>query len=141
MENVISRDDISFFYKNGFLLIKDVFNCKDIIEIRNRFEEAQKNGIWKSAPYHTDTIMTDIYKFYPDFISVVFSKIHIQIAKDLLGDDCIMIPECAIHRNRYFDWLRDDINELGKDFCLQQDLSIIQTAIDRKSTRLNSSHL
>ncbi len=126
---LLSNNDISFFKKNGYLLVKDVFSQSDIFQLRKIFDDAKQTGTWNTSPYYTDTIMTDIYNFYPEIIDIIFSEKHIQVAKDLLGTDCILIPECAVHRNRYFDWHRDDINELGRDFSVNKDLSVIQTCI------------
>lgn len=126
---LLSNDDISYFKRNGYILVKEVFSQSDIFQLRKVFDDAQQTGKWNASPYHTDTIMTDIYNFYPEIIDTIFSEKHIQVAKDLLGTDCILIPECAVHRNRYFDWHRDDINELGKDFSSNKDLAVIQTCI------------
>lgn len=131
MHTYITEQQRNFFYEEGYLLIKGLFNNEVISNIRSIIEAGLKNGKWKQAHYHTKNITTDIYNLFPELVDLIFTEKYIQIMKDLLGDSCAIILEPAVHRNSYGYWHKDSsyLSLQNETFHLNDDFACAQTAI------------
>lgn len=125
----LNTEAIQFFKSNGYLLIRNVFNPTALIQLRDRFdadfsadtsEEEFENGIIYGA-----------YQRYPELIECLYSEKVIKALQLLLGHDIVMVPEPAVHRNRYFDWHKDIGNMLyhNPQFKVEDDYPMVQLAM------------
>ncbi len=95
------------FLRDGYCIINDVYTEDEILRGRQIFEEAFRNKDWQQAPFSSETIINDIYTFYPSLINIVFNEKYCSAIKQITGQNAGIIPECAVHHNRYFDWHKD----------------------------------
>ena len=95
------------FLQEGFLLIPDVYASDDLSFARQRLTEAFVHKKFHRSRFDNDHILTDIYQYFPELAPIVFNEKFKTIARDLLGENAVLIPECAVHRERFFDWHTD----------------------------------
>jgi len=131
MFTYLTEDQHTFFYEQGYLLIKNLYSKDNIDQVRLIIETGLKNGKWKEAFYNTENITTHIYNLFPELVDLIFTENYIKIMKDLLGENCSMIVEPAIHRNAYGGWHKDSsfLSIQGETFHLNKDFCCAQTAI------------
>lgn len=80
--NLLKRPAYSFGYKAG------LFKC------------------WCKKDGHA-TSHNDLYHFAPDVLPLIFTDAYIAGICDLLEGSATWIPECAVHRERFFGWHKD----------------------------------
>ncbi|MEL6925497.1 MAG: phytanoyl-CoA dioxygenase family protein [Bacteroidota bacterium] len=131
MPQFLTQEEVDQYYREGYLLAKAVYSVKTIDQIRDILAKALKNGTWQSAPYHNEGITTDIYRTMPELVDLIFNENYVQVFKDLYGPQMVILPEPAIHRNRFYYWHKDStfIDEQGKDFHWNEDFNAIMSAM------------
>ncbi|MEO6037723.1 MAG: phytanoyl-CoA dioxygenase family protein, partial [Saprospiraceae bacterium] len=104
---VLSPAEQQQFQQQGFLLIPQVYAPADLLVARAHFQKA----FLENTPYHgrfdSDTLLTDVYRHFPGLEQVVFNERTKDVARGLLGPEAALIPECAVHRERYPHWHKD----------------------------------
>jgi hypothetical protein len=104
---ILTDEQVSHYYQNGYLLIPGVFPLDKLHAAREVFIAAFESKLWENAPYSAPDIINDIFYFFPYLTNSLFPSVFFDIIKDLIGNDVIWIPECSIHRNRYIHWHKD----------------------------------
>jgi len=103
----LAKSDIELFQQQGYLLIPGVYRADDLLAARNVFQKAFGEKKLHDSRYDSDTLLTDIYTHFPQLAPLVFNEKYAAVARDLLGPDATLIPECAVHRERYIHWHKD----------------------------------
>lgn len=131
MHQVLTQEQVDFYFINGYLHVKDVYEPSVIDQIRDIFGKSLEDGKWEEAPYYNEGITTNIYSLFPELIPLVFNDKYIQILHDLFGKDCVTLPEPAIHRNRYYYWHKDStfLDEQRETFHWNDDFQAIMSAM------------
>src|SRR6185437_3448096 len=131
MPDVITKEQIQAFYTDGYLVVKGGYPIDELLKIRGIFDKAFAEELWKKSAFDTNEILSDIYLHFPDILNVIFSEKVINTLKDILGENLICIPECAVHRNRYINWHRDTtrMEKLGEKIHIGKDKMLIQCAV------------
>jgi hypothetical protein len=111
---ILSQNEIQKFYQQGYLLIPNVYEINDLLQARSLFDTEFSDNK-NPTIYDSPTLLTDIYTKIGGLEKTVFNTKYAQIAKDLLGNEAILIPECAIHRRRYIDWHTDTTEQERAD--------------------------
>jgi Phytanoyl-CoA dioxygenase (PhyH) len=104
---LLSNKDLEDFARDGFLLVPGVYDKSELLAARLLFEGAFKSRLLHKPVYDSETLLTDIYTYFPELANCIFNKKYMAVAKDLLGQDALFIPECAVHRERYPTWHTD----------------------------------
>lgn len=104
---MLKKTDIDFFFTNGYLLVKQVYDPADIETAREFFLMAFRKGLWKNSRYNSRDIINDIYRMYPELLDIVINETYAAALKSILGNDVIWLPECAVHYNRFINWHSD----------------------------------
>lgn len=104
---MLDENDRSFFQKNGYLIVRDVFAPETLLAARQRLESLFDEGIYQIAPHSNPHIINDLYRFAPDLLPLLFHEKFFDAVRDLLGPSAAWIPECAVHRERFFGWHKD----------------------------------
>ncbi|MCX6350843.1 MAG: phytanoyl-CoA dioxygenase family protein [Bacteroidetes bacterium] len=125
---VLSKTELDHFFREGYVVLKNVYPIDVINKWRNIFKDAFENKLWEIKPYDSPSIINDIYRVFPELENFVFTQKYIDAVKDILGDNIVCVPECAIHKNRFFDWHKDTtmmegdgetVHKLGNPSLLQ----------------------
>ena len=103
----LAKSDIELFQQQGYLLIPGVYRPDDLKAVRDIFQKAFAEKKLHDNRYDSDTLLTDIYRHFPDMAPLIFNEKYAAVARDLLGPDATLIPECALHRERYIHWHKD----------------------------------
>lgn len=103
----LSKSDVLQFREQGFLIIRNVYNPTDLLAARSLFQHAFSSAQFHDRRFDSDTLLTDIYSHFPELAGIIFNEKYWAVAKELLGEQATLIPECAIHRERYIDWHKD----------------------------------
>jgi len=131
MSTYITEQQYHFFHQEGYLLVKDLYSKANVKAIRSIIENGLKNGKWEEALYHNENITTHIYNIFPELVDLILTEKYIKVMKALLGEDCALVLEPAIHRNAYGNWHKDSsyLSLNGETFHLNNDFLCTQTAI------------
>src|SRR6185436_19033864 len=130
-DRVVTSEEKRSYFENGFLLVKNVYKTWEIQKIRSLIEASRENGVWSTAPYSNEGITTDIYRLIPELIPLVFNEDFVSVIKSLLGDNSVLIPEPAIHRNRFYYWHKDAtfLDEQREKFHYESSFHAAMTAM------------
>jgi hypothetical protein len=140
-------DKKAFFEKNGYVLIPNVYSQTEIEYARQLFDSAFQSELWKKSNFSSPYIINDIYRYFPELVPIIFNQKYVEALREILGNEIIFLPECAVHHNRYIDWHKDTTEqELGKIKSHQtEQFFLIQSAtyfqIDTNLTVVPGSHL
>ncbi len=104
---ILSKAQIDFFFREGYVIVKDVYSKEEIEYLRNFFKEKFEINFWKISEYNSPTIINDIYRHFPELVEIIFKPVYIDAVKNIFETNLICIPECCIHHNRFYDWHRD----------------------------------
>lgn len=104
---MLQENDLQFFKENGYLIVKDVFPKENLLSARACLEQLFQQEIYQHAPFSTPHIINDLYRFAPGILPLIFNERYFEAVRDLLGSDAAWIPECAVHRERFFGWHKD----------------------------------
>ncbi len=104
---MLQENDLQFFKENGYLIVKDVFPKEDLYNARACLEKLFQAEIYQQAPFSTPHIINDLYRYSPEILPLIFTERYFEAVRDLLGADAAWIPECAVHRERFFGWHKD----------------------------------
>lgn len=131
MPKILTESQIKEYFETGCLHVKDVYTRESIDKIRNILAQAIEDGTWNSAPHYNEGVTTDIFRTMPELVDLIFTERYIQIFKDLLGEDMVILPEPAIHRNRFYYWHKDStfLDEQGETFHWNKDFQAIMAAM------------
>jgi hypothetical protein len=148
---MLEKSDVDFFFRNGYLLVRQVYDPKDVEIARELFLKAFREGVWKNSKYDSSEIINDIYRIYPGLLDIVINEQYTAALKSLLGDEIVWLPECAVHYNRFTNWHRDTTEQELKgvkshknpDQFLLQCATYFQSNADRGGglTVIPGSHL
>ena len=127
----LSELAVSDFHRNGFILLPGIFSVNDMQAARETFLKAFSERLYESAPYSNETIINDIYSWFPELISVLLTPAFVNAIRSILGDDFVWMPECSIHRNRYIHWHKDTSYQEshGEHSHIGSESPLIQAAI------------
>lgn len=131
MHTFLTDQQIDSYYKNGFLLLEQIYSLSTITQIRSAFEKDYKGGGWKTAPYYNEGISTNIYKRMPHLVPLIFNQKFMLALKDLFGANCHLLPEPAVHKNRYYYWHKDStfLDEQRQGFHWRDDFEAAMTVL------------
>src|SRR2546423_28761 len=131
MPHLLTEAQVKSFYRQGYVLVKDVFAKDELTLIRNTFKEAFEKELWRKSIYDSKSILNDIYMHFPKILNSIFNDKYIRAVKDILGESLVCIPECAVHHNRYYDWHRDTtrMEQFGDYSHLEEEKVLVQSAI------------
>ena len=104
---ILNKNQIDFFNREGYLVLKNIYTEKEINHLRAHFGNEFQAGFWKKSKYNSENIINDIYNSHPFLVELIFKNKLIESLKSILGNELVCIPECCIHKNRYFDWHTD----------------------------------
>lgn len=124
-------EEWSILNQQGYLLIKKVIPSANIVAARKLFDDCFQCSLYCEAEFDNEGIQNDIYLHMPALFDLLFTRKLMQRLKSILGDHFCFIPECAVHRNRYFDWHRDTSSQeaSGHHFHLKNSEPLYQLAI------------
>lgn len=131
MPTILSQKQIDHYYDTGYLHVKGVYTEAQVDELRGILAKSIDNGTWESAPHYNEGVTTDIFRTMPELVDLIFTDRYIQVFKDLLGDKMVVLPEPAIHRNRFYYWHKDStfIDEQGEDYHWNEDFQAVMAAM------------
>ncbi len=131
MPKILTEEQIQSYFETGCLHVKNVYSRSSIDKIRLLLAKAIEDGTWNSAPHYNEGVTTDIFRTMPELVDLIFTERYIQIFKDLLGDEMVILPEPAMHRNRFYYWHKDStfLDEQGETFHWNQDFQAIMAAM------------
>ena len=104
---MLHENDLQFFRDNGYLIVRDLFSKATVLAARQRLEALFDAAIYQNAPNSSPHNINDLYRFAPDLLPLIFTEPYMQVMRDLLGPQAVWIPECAVHRERFFGWHKD----------------------------------
>jgi len=104
---MLQENDIRFFQDNGYLIVRDLFPKENLLAVRKQLELLFSSETYLNAPQSSPQIINDLYRFAPDLLPLIFTEKYLSVVFDLLGPQAAWIPECAAHRQRFFDWHKD----------------------------------
>ena len=90
---LLNEGDKEFFFRNGFIIVKNVYKKQDLKYAREIFINAFESGVWRDSKYNSSTIINDIYRLYPELVNIIFNEYYINAVKDILGIEVIFLPE------------------------------------------------
>ena len=93
---MLSKEQINSFYDRGYLLIPNVLNSSEIEYLRTRICSIFETGEWKKSKYNTETVLSDVYNTFSEFIDITINAKMIGFVKDLLKTDIVLMPETGI---------------------------------------------
>lgn len=128
---ILSQSQIDEYFSTGCLHIKNVYTVEAVDQIRSLLAKSLNDGTWSSAPHHNEGVTTDIFRTMPELVELIFTERYVQIFKDLLGPDMIILPEPAMHRNRFYYWHKDStfLDEQAETFHWNKDFQAIMAAM------------
>jgi len=131
MPVILTQHQIDSYFSTGYLHVRDVYSRGDIDKIRALLAMALEDGTWKSAPHYNEGVTTDIFRTMPELVDLIFTEKYVQIFKDLLGPEMVILPEPAMHRNRFYYWHKDStfLDEQGETFHWNNDFQAIMAAM------------
>lgn len=104
---MLNETDRRFFHENGYLIVRDAVPADHLLAARRRLETLFEEGVYREAPHSTAHIINDLYRFAPDLLPLIFTEKYFDAVRGLLGPEAAWIPECAVHRDRFFGWHKD----------------------------------
>jgi len=104
---VLSPAELQQFQQQGFLLIPQVYAKGDLLAARALFQKVFSEKNLHCGRFDSSTLLTDIYRHFPGLERCVFNERYRAVARELLGPEAVLIPECAVHRNRFIHWHKD----------------------------------
>jgi len=131
MPKILTQEQIDSYFSTGQLHVKNVYSRESIDKIRALLAQSLEDGTWESAPHYNEGVTTDIFRTMPELIDLIFTEKYIQVFKDLLGSDMVVLPEPAVHRNRFYYWHKDStfLDEQGETFHWNKDFQAIMAAM------------
>ena len=114
---MINENDVQFFRENGYLIVRDLFPIQDLLAARKQLELLFSTDTYLHAPHNSPNIINDLYHFAPEVLPLIFTDAYIAVICDLLEGSAAWIPECAVHRERFFGWHKDSsgVERAGMD--------------------------
>lgn len=103
----LTESDKQLFQRQGYLRIPRVYHADDLRAARKIFQTAFAEKKLHDGRYDSGTLLTDIYGHFPQLAPLIFNETYVDVARDLLGPEATIIPECAVHRERYIHWHKD----------------------------------
>lgn len=101
------ENECRFFEKNGYLIVRNVFEPERLLAARERISALFAQGVYRQAPHSNPHIINDLYRFAPELLPLIFTEKFFAAVRVLLGPEAAWIPECAAHRERFFGWHKD----------------------------------
>jgi hypothetical protein len=131
MKTLLTHAQLQSYHTHGFLHLKNAYNLATIEVLRKAFEEDYLNGGWQSAPYFNEGITTNIYKRMPQLVPLLFNEYFMQAIKELFGNDTYLLPEPAVHKNRYYYWHKDStfLDEQKESFHWDENFNGAMTVV------------
>lgn len=131
MPKILRQSQIEQYFNTGCLHVKNVYSVEAVDKIRDLLAKALDDGTWTSASHHNEGVTTDIFRTMPELVDLIFTERYIQVFKDLLGSEMVILPEPAIHRNRFYYWHKDStfLDEQGETFHWNDDFQAIMAAM------------
>jgi len=131
MLKVLTQEQVDHYFREGFLHVKNVYTPESIDRIREIMAKALTDGTWESAPHYNEGVTTDVFRVMPELVDLFFTEKYVQVFKDLFGDEMVVLPEPAIHRNRFYFWHKDSsfLDEQGEKYHWNDDFNAIMAAM------------
>lgn len=132
MSKLLSQEQIDFYFREGFLHVPNVYPASTIDRIRELAAEKLKDGSWYDEPrYANEGVTSDIYRTMPELVDLVFTEKYVQVFKELFGEKMVILPEPALHRNRFYGWHKDStfIDQQGEEYHWKDDFNAIMAAM------------
>lgn len=132
----------SSLLSDGYVVIPDVYDPEDLAYLREKFTWAFDQKKFFNNAYNTETILNDIYHHFPDILDIIINERYVHSLRQALGNEIIWLPECAVHRNRYFNWHKDTTwQEIGGINSHKGNEILLQCATYFQSNTLNGGGL
>jgi hypothetical protein len=124
---------LGLYETNGFILIKNMLDADAALRLRHYIAACFENESDRK-PYDVvsdgpmGSIKPDIYNRFPEVYREIFFRsafvIHLKL---LLGDDFVLIPDTAIHKNSFGSWHKDVRAQqtAGCKFHWEEDYKIV----------------
>jgi len=103
---MIFDNDLKSLKRNGYLLIKNIFTEKEVIELRNKSLEYFSNDNNHFVYHNCGKVLPNAFEYFQDLRSVLNNKV-VSLAKELLGNDIYYIYHSDLHYNMFNNWHRD----------------------------------
>ena len=113
----LSSAQIHRFRQQGYLVVSGVYEPAHLLAARERFQE-----MFSASPRASDLLL-DPYQAYPELAALVFNERYAAVLHQLVGPDAVLIPECAIHRDRFIRWHADTTEQEITGIVSHRDLS------------------
>lgn len=104
---MLSEAQKAFFAEEGYLSVPGVLTTAEVAELRERILGIFTSGRWKLSEFNTHKVLSDVYRYFPEFIPITLNQKVLGVVKDLLGDNPVLMPETAIHHGFYTGWHKD----------------------------------
>lgn len=104
---MLQENNILFFRKNGYLIIRNLYPKDSLQKVRYRLENLFSAGVYEQAPSSNPHIINNLYSYAPEILPLIFTDKYLEIVRQILGPTASWIPECAVHRERFFGWHKD----------------------------------
>ncbi len=104
---MLDENDRQFFQENGYLIVRNLFPIENLLAARKQLEQLFSLNVYENAPYSSPNNINDLYRYIPELLPLIYTDKFIAVVYDLLGPQAAWIPECAVHRERFFGWHKD----------------------------------
>ena len=102
-----SNEHAKAFHQNGYQVFPGVYSQAEVQTARDAFVDLFKDDSLQQLTFNSPNIVNDIYRHNASLAKLVFNQPYFDALYQLLGDEIVWLPECAVHRNRYIDWHKD----------------------------------
>jgi len=90
----MSNENLNFFNKNGYLLIKNCFSEKEVEDLRNKIKIISKNN-------KKTFLLTSLCLQEKEIYKTIFNKKLIKVYKDLIQDEVYLVPDLHVQINQF----------------------------------------
>lgn len=128
---MLSKEQIDFFNREGYLLIPGILSQAEVAELRKKILDIFESGKWKESEFNTNRVLSDVYNQFPELVEKIITKETIAAVSDLLGDQPVLLPETAIHYQLYSGWHKDTSYQEkdGQSFHLKPGSLLVEAGI------------
>jgi hypothetical protein len=127
---VLTPEQRQQFDEQGYVVVPGVLSGEEVAQLRAalrpKFEVAPGQGFAGDG----DGVLFDVFNRYPETRRLLFHSPSIEVLRSLLGDDFVVLRECAAHLERFGSWHKDTTSQerAGHRFHHEQDYCMVEAA-------------
>ena len=118
------------FEDQGFLLVPGVLNPSQVDDLRRALLEHFTQATPRAYEGDTDKILFHIFERYPELRWLLFDDRVIEVLRDLLGEDFVVLREASAHHDFFSTWHKDTTSweATGEKHHLSDDFRMVEVA-------------